>query len=79
MFMINQKVKNKMHVYRKVLFKKKKPAKVLCRKKNKNRCDLCRKVSFMSRCNMPSKFSGENTENLLSSVGVSAEVLKGKQ
>ena len=29
----------------------------------KNRRDLCRKVLFMSRCNMPSKFSGENTDD----------------
>jgi hypothetical protein len=28
----------------------------------KNGRDLCSKVSFMSRCNMPSKFSGENTK-----------------
>jgi hypothetical protein len=32
---------------------------VLCRKKNSR--DSCRKVSLMLRCNMPSKFSGEDT------------------
>ena len=47
-----------MHVYRKVFYLKQQKRYWVWKKNGR---DLCRKVSFMSRCNMPSKFSGENT------------------